>query len=83
MPRHLCLLIRRSIIQKGPKLADKVDNNKNAWISTCFGEHSLALRSWPLRYTSLLLCQPCACAVHGTSPRLVALPSLAPTDPQP
>ncbi|KAI7842860.1 hypothetical protein COHA_003478 [Chlorella ohadii] len=24
------------IIQKGPKLADKVDNSKNAWISTCF-----------------------------------------------
>jgi hypothetical protein len=24
------------IIQKGPKLSEKVDNAKNAWISTCF-----------------------------------------------
>ena len=67
------LIICCSIIQKGPKLADKVDNSKNAWISTCFGEHSLALCSWPLRYTAQLLCQPCACAVHGTSP-LVCTP---------
>jgi sodium-dependent phosphate transporter len=26
------------IIQKGPKLADKVSDATNAWISACFGE---------------------------------------------
>ena len=26
------------IIQKGPKLADKVSDSENAWISACFGE---------------------------------------------
>ena len=26
------------IIQKGPKLADKVSEETNAWISACFGE---------------------------------------------
>lgn len=26
------------IIQKGPKLADKVSDSTNAWISACFGE---------------------------------------------
>jgi hypothetical protein len=37
------------IIQKGPKLADKVSTNNNLWISTCFGEppapHSCCMRA--------------------------------------
>jgi hypothetical protein len=35
----------RSIIQKGPKLSEKVDNAKNAWISTCFGENPFMFES--------------------------------------
>ncbi len=47
-PQPLALPSSCSIIQKGPKLADKIDNSKNAWISTCFGEcgFNASLLNW-------------------------------------
>jgi hypothetical protein len=54
------------IIQKGPKLADKVSTNNNLWISTCFGE-----RAAPCRL-------PCACVRCFRSCRLLPPHALQP-----